>query len=50
MKRVWMIAAVCLLLALLCACGAPEETAAPANAEPEVLDEPETPVEVETPA
>ena len=54
MKRIWMIAAVCLLLALLCACGAPaepaaqEEAAAPeAPAEPEVPDEPETPAEPE---
>ena len=49
MKRVWMIAAVCLLLALLCACGAPEETAAPANAEPETKEEPKAAAEAEAP-
>ena len=56
MKRIWMIAAVCLLLALLCACGAPaepdaqQEAAAPATAEPEAPAEPEVPDEPETPA
>ena len=56
MKRIWMIAAVCLLLALLCACGAPaepdaqQEAAAPATAEPEAPAEPEVPAEPETPA
>ena len=51
MKRVWMIAAVCLLLALLCACGAPAEPAAQEEAAaPEAPAEPEVPAELETPA
>ena len=51
MKRVWMIAAVCLLLALLCACGAPAEPAAQEDAAaPESPAEPEVPAQSETPA